>query len=168
MIMPLLEARGLSKTFPGRRSPALDGIDLAFELGEAVGIVGESGSGKTTLGRSLLGLERPTEGAVAYAGAPIPTSGPAFRRSRRELQLIPQHASGALNPRVSVRAHFDEVIRAHRLGQGREAQEMIARRLAEVRLEPRHADSFVEAARLTTALSAAGDDAAMPTTGPER
>jgi putative ABC transport system ATP-binding protein len=46
----------------------LNGIDLAVDGGETVGVVGPSGSGKTSLLMIIAGLERATEGAVEVAG----------------------------------------------------------------------------------------------------
>ena len=57
---PLFEAHDLEVHFPIRGTRrvvrALDGVDLAWNRGEVLGIVGESGCGKSTLGRVLLGL----------------------------------------------------------------------------------------------------------------
>lgn len=138
----LLEARDVSMRFDGSRHPALDSISLSFDRGEAVGIVGESGSGKTTLARVLLGLAQPTEGSVLLDGSPLPTSRATWRAARRRLQMIPQHASGALNPRVSIRDHFVEVIKAHRLASRAETEPLIKQRLTEVRLDAQLLDAF--------------------------
>jgi NitT/TauT family transport system ATP-binding protein len=49
----------------------LNDIDLKVRGGEFVTIVGPSGSGKSTLLRLILGSEKPTEGAVFFAGKEI-------------------------------------------------------------------------------------------------
>ena len=49
----LLEARGLSKAFPGVK--ALDGVDLDLSPGEVLGLLGENGAGKSTLIQLLTG-----------------------------------------------------------------------------------------------------------------
>ena len=47
--------------------------DVSFDVkeGETFGIVGESGCGKTTTGRSIIGLYKPTRGAIYYKGVRI-------------------------------------------------------------------------------------------------
>ena len=46
----------------------LNGIDLAIQAGESVGLVGPSGSGKTSLMMLVAGLERPSGGRISVAG----------------------------------------------------------------------------------------------------
>ena len=67
-------ARGLRKEFgrAGRRTVAVDGIDLDVPAGVVLGVLGPNGSGKTTVIRMLLGLCRPTDGTVSLLGAPMP------------------------------------------------------------------------------------------------
>ena len=60
--MPLLQCRGLTKTFGGLA--ALDGLDLTVARGEIVGLIGPNGSGKTTCFNLVSGLVRPTRGRV--------------------------------------------------------------------------------------------------------
>ena len=43
---PVLEARQLSKRYPGGPGPALDSVTFSVDRGEFVGIMGASGSGK--------------------------------------------------------------------------------------------------------------------------
>ena len=55
----------------GKLFTVLNDIDLNIRAGEFVSIVGPSGSGKSTLLRLILGSEKPTEGAVLFAGKEI-------------------------------------------------------------------------------------------------
>jgi len=55
--------------------PILDNVSMKLSEGEIVGLLGRSGCGKSTLLRIVAGLAIPSEGRVAYQGAPV--SGPA-------------------------------------------------------------------------------------------
>ena len=57
--------------------PVLDSIDLRIAPGEFVAIIGQNGSGKTTLAKHLVGLLRPTAGAVMLNGRDRITMRPA-------------------------------------------------------------------------------------------
>ena len=57
---------------------ALRELNVAFRPGEVVMIIGPNGSGKTTLIKCLLGLVRPTEGAITVNGNQIGTD-PSYR-----------------------------------------------------------------------------------------
>ena len=67
---PVLEARGISKSFPRADSvvEVLDRCDFRLEPGEAVAVIGPSGSGKSTLLNILGGLDEPTAGEVLADG----------------------------------------------------------------------------------------------------
>ena len=64
----MLILKGVSKSFPGKGTPALDGIDLTIEDGKILGLVGLNGSGKTTTIRVAVGLAHPTEGRIEVDG----------------------------------------------------------------------------------------------------
>ncbi|MHB8064790.1 MAG: ATP-binding cassette domain-containing protein, partial [Ruminiclostridium sp.] len=64
--MKILEARNVTKTFPG--VVALDGVDISFELGKIHCIIGENGAGKSTLIKVLTGLHTPDEGEITIQG----------------------------------------------------------------------------------------------------
>jgi ATP-binding cassette, subfamily F, member 3 len=60
--VPLLSARGLAKSFGGRR--VLDGLDLELAAGARIGVLGPNGGGKSTLLRILAGREHADGGTV--------------------------------------------------------------------------------------------------------
>lgn len=70
---PAIVTRGLTKRFSSGQV-AVDGIDLQVPTGAVYGFLGPNGSGKTTTIRMLLGLVRPTAGAVSVLGAPMPAA----------------------------------------------------------------------------------------------
>lgn len=104
----LLEVRDLKKYFPMRSEVlkrrigwvrALDGVSFKVRRGEIFGIVGESGCGKSTLGKTILGIYRPTEGAVLWKGERIANlSSKEAQRIRREMQYVYQDAGASLDP----------------------------------------------------------------------
>jgi ribose transport system ATP-binding protein len=65
---PLLEARNLTKSFPGVR--ALRGVSLSLSPGEVVAVAGENGAGKSTLMKILAGVIRPDSGTLLIDGQP--------------------------------------------------------------------------------------------------
>ncbi len=117
MSNPVVRIRGLSKSFPGRRSfwgrpvsdiVALRPTDLDIGRGETVGLVGESGCGKTTLGRCIVRGIEPSSGEIWVdddAGGCTDfarLSGARLKHARRELQMIFQDPFSSLDPRMTV------------------------------------------------------------------
>ena len=83
---PVVEARGLSRHYPGDGAPvrAVDSVDLLLERGEAVSVMGPSGCGKSTLLHLLGGLERATAGELSLGGQRVGRlSEAAWARLRR-------------------------------------------------------------------------------------
>jgi len=93
----LLEVRGITKSFGSLM--AVNGVDLALEEGEILGIIGPNGAGKSTLFNVIAGLERPTAGSVTYRGRSIAGLSPdaVCRRGIAKTFQIPQ-----LFPRLTV------------------------------------------------------------------
>ena len=88
--MPLLEVKGLVKTY--RRRKVVDGVSFFLEPGEVVGLLGPNGAGKTTSFKMTLGLVRPEAGQVLLRGEDI-THAPTHVRARRGIGYLPQEAS---------------------------------------------------------------------------
>ena len=108
----LLEVEGVSKHFPvrqgllGRSSGlvrAVDGVSFTIEAGTTFGLVGESGCGKTTTSKLILGLERPTAGAIRFQGENVlALDRAALARYRRSIQAVFQDPYASLDPRMRV------------------------------------------------------------------
>ncbi len=152
----LLRAEGLQVTYGAAR--AVDGVDLQLHPGEIVALVGESGCGKSTLARTLLGLQRPRAGQVDFDGVPLPRSTRGLRAYRREVQLIPQDPTDALNPRRTVHQAVAEGLRIHRI---RAEPERVTEALHKAGLRPpgrflgRHPHELSEGERQRVVLAGA-------------
>ncbi|HEV2944012.1 MAG TPA: ATP-binding cassette domain-containing protein [Solirubrobacteraceae bacterium] len=113
----------------GRRDQpirALAGASVAVERGQALGIVGESGAGKTTLAKVLCGLLRAQKGTVSYNGVALEY--PRARGLARTVQMVFQDPGSSLNPVLTARQVFAELLRFHGLAPG----ELIADRCREL------------------------------------
>jgi branched-chain amino acid transport system ATP-binding protein/neutral amino acid transport system ATP-binding protein len=95
--VPLLEVRGLTRSFYGIR--ALDGVDLVVQPGTITGLIGPNGAGKTTLFNCVSGLIPPEGGRVRFDGRDI-TGWRADRVTQAGLVRTFQIARGF--PRLSV------------------------------------------------------------------
>ena len=108
---PLLAARDLKVHFEAPRGTvhAVDGVTMAIEAGETLGVVGESGSGKTVLSRALMGLVRDggtahVTGAIRFEGIDTATLDPkALRRLwGTEMAMVFQDPMTSLDPLFTV------------------------------------------------------------------
>ena len=109
---PLIVVENMKKYYPikGGIIPhvtgyikAVDGVSFTIHEGETLGLVGESGCGKSTLGRQLVGLEKPEEGCIRYAGRELTgMSEKELRKVRTELQMVFQDSHSSLNPRKHI------------------------------------------------------------------
>ncbi|KDN18614.1 nickel ABC transporter ATP-binding protein NikE [Amycolatopsis rifamycinica] len=139
---PLLAAENLRVSFrdrTGKRINAVAGVDLTVSRDEIVALVGQSGSGKTTLARTLLGLQKPDSGVVRYAGHPVPTGGAGLKAYRRQVQLVLQDPTSALNPAHTVYEAVAEGPRIHKLADERDVVHR-ALEAAELRPAEKYAD----------------------------
>ncbi|NUT49523.1 MAG: peptidase domain-containing ABC transporter [Saccharothrix sp.] len=97
----------------------LHDITAHLRPGRRVAVVGATGSGKTTLGMLLLGLYRPTSGAIRFDGHPAATLDPAAVRSQVGVVLQePFVFSGTVRDNITLHDPSipdDEIVRAARL-----------------------------------------------------
>jgi len=106
---------------------AVDGVDLAIDRGETLGVVGESGCGKTVTALSVLKLiatppGRIVAGQILWRGRDLVPLSPDEMRSIRskEIGIVFQEPMTSLNPVYTVGAQIAETVREHE-GLGRRA-----------------------------------------------
>jgi simple sugar transport system ATP-binding protein len=73
-VTPILEARGLSRSFGHVR--ALDEADFDVEAGEVVALIGDNGAGKSTMVKALSGNLELDFGEIYFEGQPVEMSNP--------------------------------------------------------------------------------------------
>ena len=123
----LLEIRGLVTQFATDDGVvrAVDGVDLAIDRGETLGVVGESGCGKSVTALSVMKLipvppGRIAAGQILWQGRDLVPLGAAQMRALRskEIAIVFQEPMTSLNPAYTVGAQVAEVLRLHeRLGR---------------------------------------------------
>jgi len=91
----VLEARGITKRFPG--IIANESVDFDIKAGEIHAILGENGAGKTTLMKILFGLHQPDEGGIYVHGEKVHFRSPldaihlGIGMVHQNRRLIPAH-----------------------------------------------------------------------------
>lgn len=88
--MALLNVEQVTKIYGRRR--VVDGVSLAVDRGEVVGLLGRNGAGKTTTFRMVIGLVRPSGGRIEFDGRDV-TRLPIYRRARLGMGFLPQEPS---------------------------------------------------------------------------
>jgi oligopeptide/dipeptide ABC transporter ATP-binding protein len=150
--MALLEVDDLNIAFDTYEGTvaALNGVSLAVDQGEMLGLVGESGSGKSVLSHALLGQVRPPGrvlgGAVRFRGHDLLAmpEGTLQRIRGKEISLIVTNPRSQLNPMVSIGDQIANVYRSHIACSRAEARARAIEGLANVGIpDPvRRADAY--------------------------
>ena len=122
-------------TTPAGDIKAVDGVSLAIQRGEILGLVGESGSGKSTLGRSILQLAPITAGSIHFDGVELNKLSPAkLVPWRRKMQMIFQDPYASLNPRMTVYQTLAEPLLYHRLANAKNIDRQVQQLMDDVGL----------------------------------
>lgn len=126
--MPLLEVRGLQKTYGGRR--VVDGVDFHVGRAEIVGLLGPNGAGKTTTFRMVMGMIRSEAGTVKLAGEEVSHLA-MYRRARRGMGYLSQEPSIFRN--MTVEDNIMAILETQDY-DGRERRERLAELLSDLGL----------------------------------
>jgi phospholipid/cholesterol/gamma-HCH transport system ATP-binding protein len=135
---PLVRLERLDVRFG--RNRVLRDINLEVAHGETLAVIGESGCGKTVLLKTMIGLLRPTEGAVYFDGRNLAElNEKELIRQRIRFGFLFQQA--ALFDSMTVAQNVGFPLRQHTSKTGRHIREIVLARLAEVGLSQNIADS---------------------------
>jgi len=128
---PLLKVERLSVEFG--RNPVLRDLSLSVACGETVAIIGESGCGKTVFLKTLIGLLRPSRGAVFFDGRNLAQLGEReLTRQRIRFGFVFQQA--ALFDSMTIGQNVAFPLRQHTRKSETEIRRHVLARLAEVGL----------------------------------
>ena len=88
-----------------KRVLAVDSVSFSINKGETYGLVGDSGSGKSTIAKMVVGLLKPSSGAITFNGKNLNSSDLSHRESqkiRQRIQMVFQSPYASLNPRWKI------------------------------------------------------------------
>lgn len=105
-----IEFRGVSFQYPGAEEKALTNVSFKIKAGEHVALLGRMGSGKSTIHKLILGLYKPTEGAILIDGIDARQIDPAeLRRSVGYVQQDTHLFYGSMRENITMRSpHADD------------------------------------------------------------
>ena len=120
----VLEVTDLVKHFPLTKGAvfrrrvgtvrAVDGISFELQTGQTLGLVGESGCGKSTAVTQVMEMKKPQSGTISINGVNVESASPQQRREmRKDVQIVFQNPSAALDPRLPVLDIVGEPLTAH-------------------------------------------------------
>ncbi len=147
---PVLDIRDLWVEYEGAAGAvaAVRGVSLAVAPGEVLGLAGESGSGKSSIAQAIVRILPPpavvTGGQILIRGRDIlDLDDAALRATRwRDVALVMQNASHALNPVITIGEQITDAIRAHEPVRRREARARAADLLDRVGVGAARLDGF--------------------------
>jgi peptide/nickel transport system ATP-binding protein len=121
---------------------AVDDVSFDLHAGEAVAVVGESGCGKSSLMKTILGLNKPTQGQILFDGKDINAfNTQEWKWYRRQVGYVQQDPFGALAPFMTVQRILEEPLIVHGVKSAAEREQRVRKVMDEVKLTP--ADDFL-------------------------
>jgi peptide/nickel transport system ATP-binding protein/oligopeptide transport system ATP-binding protein len=112
----LMKVENLSKNYQlgKKKFTAVNSVSFTIHRGEIFGLCGESGCGKSTLGKLLIRLIEPTSGSVIFQNQDfLHVRGKTLKAMRKHIQMVFQHSSTSLNPRMTVEEILQEPFLIH-------------------------------------------------------
>jgi peptide/nickel transport system ATP-binding protein len=123
--------------FDARIVHAVDGVSLAVEHGEVVGLVGESGCGKSTLGRMVAGILPKSDGELYFEGVESAMwSAAQAQQAQLAVQIVFQDPMSSLNPRKRVRDIIGEAPLVHGMVARSAIEDYVSDLMMKVGLDP--------------------------------
>jgi oligopeptide/dipeptide ABC transporter ATP-binding protein len=131
----------------GRELHAVQGVSVAVDAGERLGLVGESGSGKTTMILALMGLLPPTAsaaGRVLLNGENVLERGERTVAPHRwrDVAMVFQGAMNAFNPVKRIGEQIVEPMELHGTASGAAAERRAGELLERVGIPASRAKSY--------------------------
>lgn len=116
---------------------AVDGVTFDLKYGESVAVVGESGCGKSSLMKTILGLNKITEGEITFEDTQVSKlTRKEMTPYRAQLGFVQQDPYGALPPFMSIEAILEEPLIIHGVSDKAERRQRIEKVLTEVKMTP--------------------------------
>ncbi len=158
---PLLEVKGLSKSFDGNRHYAVKNVSFFVKEGEALGLVGESGSGKTTTSRMINALYELSSGEIYFQDKLIRYASSnkesfskqkekeakanfeeILQRGKDGIQMVFQDPIASLDPRMTIRDIIQEGLIVQGIKDENTLSSRVKKALAEVNLPENVLDRY--------------------------
>lgn len=138
----ILQIKNLKQYFKLDKKNIIKAVDdISFDIykGEIFGLVGESGSGKSTIGKCIMNIYKPTDGNIVYRDKCI-TNTRVYKKEKsfinKNIQLIFQDSTSALNPRMKVGDIIAEPLKIQKIYKNKEERyEKVKRVLSLVGLD---------------------------------
>ena len=148
----LLDVKNLTTIFPistgilGKvvaNVRAVEDVSFSINKGQTFSLVGESGCGKSTVGRSILRLEKPTNGKVLLEKKDyLQFNKNELKKHRSNMQMVFQDPFASLNPRQKAGSIVDEMLKVHGYKDRDERYEIVSELFLRVGLNSQHMSNY--------------------------